>query len=151
MTQPTASGSVDDERAVAAVLDTFFAAFATGPGLDARVDALRAVLHPDAVVVRVCGTPPLAMGVEEFVAPRHALLASGRLSGFRERRVGGPVKVVGDIASWWGPYAKEWLEDGRRVEARGHKGVHLARGPEGWRITAVVWDDDPSAPTPTPS
>jgi hypothetical protein len=133
-----------DHAAVAQVLDTFFAAFATGPDLDARVAELRAVLHPRATVVRLCGEPPLVLDVEGFVTPRHELLASGRLSGFREWRTGGEVDVVGDVASWWGPYAKEWFEDGVRVTAFGHKGIHLVRDAGDWLVTSVVWDDDPT-------
>ncbi|MBD3783886.1 MAG: DUF4440 domain-containing protein, partial [Micrococcales bacterium] len=91
-----------EEREVAAVLDTFFAAFATGPDLDERVEALRRVMHPRATVVRLCGEAPTVLGVDEFVAPRHSLLASGRFAAFREWRDGGLVEVAGDIASWWG-------------------------------------------------
>ncbi|MGG5259887.1 DUF4440 domain-containing protein [Phycicoccus avicenniae] len=138
-------GTPDEQATVEAVLDTFFAAFATGPDLDERVAALRAVLHPRVTVVRLCGEPPLVLDLEGFVAPRHALLASGRLTGFREWRTGGHVEVVGDIASWWGPYAKEWHEGGVPQTGSGHKGIHLVRDDGRWLVTSVVWDDDPPA------
>ena len=133
-----------DRAAVELVLDTFFAAFATGPHLDQRVAALRSVLHPQVRVVRLSGEPPLVLDLDGFVAPRHALLASGRPAGFREWRTGGTVEVVGDIASWWGPYAKEWSEGDRLVTATGHKGVHLVRDAGRWLVTSVVWHDDPT-------
>ena len=64
-----------DRAEIDAVVATFFAAFTSGPDLDARLDALRAVLLPQALVVRTCGGEPLAYDVEAFLAPRRALLS----------------------------------------------------------------------------
>ncbi len=133
----------NDHAEIDAVVTTFFAAFTSGgeAEVDARLDALREVLLPQALVVRTCGRPE-AYDVDGFVAPRRELLTSGRLTGFREWEVEGTTQVWGDVAHRWCTYAKSWTEDGVEVSGRGAKTIQLVRAEAGWRISAVAWDDE---------
>lgn len=85
---------------------------------------------------------PLAMTVEEFIAPRLALLTDGTLEDFREWQVEGRTEVLGDLATHLCTYAKEGRQRGVAFTGRGVKAVHLVRTPVGWRISAVIWDDE---------
>ena len=79
--------------------------------------------------------------VEEFIAPREALLTGGTVD-FREWHVSGRTDLFGDIAHWFGIYAKAWQEDGTPSSGRGMKSLQLVRTREGWRISAAAWDDE---------
>ena len=141
--QPPSTDSTDDDRrAVQAVVDTFFAAFTSGPDVVARLDALRAVLLPEAVVVRTCGLEPAVYDVDSFIAPRQALLTSGTLTDFREWEVSGRTELFGDIAQHFCSYAKSWVQDGEPLRGKGMKSIQLVRTAGGWRISAVAWDDE---------
>ena len=131
-----------DHDAIAEVVQTFFAAFATGPDLADRIDALRQVFLPGAVIVRTCGQEPAAYDVEGFLAPRQALLSGGTMASFREWEVQGETHVFGDIAQHLCSYAKEGVQDGTPFSARGVKTLQLVRTAEGWRISAAAWDDE---------
>jgi hypothetical protein len=130
-----------DATDIDAVVATFFAAFTSGPDLDERMEALRDVLLPEAIVVRTCGQQAV-YDVDGFIAPRRELLSSGRVGDFREWEVEGVTEIWGDIAQRWCSYAKEWTEAGTRVTGAGRKSVQLVRTPDGWRIASVVWDDE---------
>jgi hypothetical protein len=132
----------DDRAAVAGIVRTFFAAFTSGAGSGARLDALRRVFLPEAVIVRTCGGEPVAYDVEGFIAPRQALLAGGALTGFREWEVSGRTEVFGDIAQHFCAYAKEGVQDGTPFRGRGMKTMQFVRTSAGWRISAVAWDDE---------
>src|ERR1700759_3582397 len=93
---PYCGGMTPDETAIGELVATFFAAFTSGPGLDERMDALRAALLPEAVIVKTCGAPP-GDDVDGFLEPRRALLAGGTLTGFREWAEPGRTEVYGDI------------------------------------------------------
>jgi hypothetical protein len=137
------SGASDtDVEEVLAVVRTFFAAFTSGDGVGARLDALRAVLLPEAVVVRTCGLEPTAYDVESFIAPRRTLLTDGTLTGFSEHAVQGRVDVFGDVAHWFGSYEKDGLLDGQPCPGAGMKSVQLVRTADGWRVSAAAWDDE---------
>jgi hypothetical protein len=128
---------------IQAVVDTFFGAFRSGEGLDARMDALRAVLAPEAVITKMDGHAREAMDVEAFVEPRRALLGSGRLEDFREWELDGRTEVFRGIAQHWCLYAKSWTEAGVAHHGRGAKSIQLAHEAGGWLITSVNWADDP--------
>lgn len=135
--------SVADDRAeIAALVGVFFDAFTSGPDIADRMDALRAILLPAAVVVRTCGMTPAVYDVEGFIAPRWALLTGGTLSDFREWETSGRTEIFGDIAHHWGSYAKQWTQDGQVLTGRGMKTLQFVRTDDGWRISAAAWDDE---------
>lgn len=134
--------SEDDRAALAGIVRTFFAAFTSGPDCAVRLDALRAVFLPEAVIVRTCGGEPAVYGVEGFIAPRQQLLTGGSLVDFREWEVWGQTEVFGDIAQHFCSYAKAGVQDGIPFTGRGMKTLQFVRTPAGWRISAAAWDDE---------
>jgi len=130
-----------DQDQIAEVVRTFFAAFTSGPDVEARLDGLRDVLLPEALIVGTCGAPA-SYDVDGFIEPRRELLTSGRITEFREWELDGTTEVYGDIAHRWCTYAKEWVEGGEHREGVGAKAIQLVRAESGWRISAVAWDDE---------
>ncbi|GAA4099100.1 hypothetical protein GCM10023066_43740 [Nocardioides kongjuensis] len=133
-----------DDREIRAVVDRFFAAFVSGPEAAARADDLRAVLLPEALLVSTAGATRASYDVESFIAPRVSLLGSGTLADFREWAVHARVDRFGDIAQVWCGYAKSWRRDGVAMAGAGTKSLQLVRTEDGWRISAVAWDDEPA-------
>ena len=131
-----------DVAAIESVVGRFFAGFVSGADSAAAIAGLREVLHPRAVIVRTCGQEPEVYDVDGFIAPREALLASGELTDFREWPTSGRTDVFGDIAQHWCTYAKSWRQGGEQVSGAGVKSLQLVRTDRGWRISAIVWDDE---------
>jgi RimJ/RimL family protein N-acetyltransferase len=132
-----------DEAKIAGLVSTFFAAFTTGPDVDARLQGLRQVFLPEAVILRTDGPELAVYDVDGFIAPRQALLTSGGLQEFREWEVSGRTDLSGGIAQRFSSYAKAGVRDGRAFSARGTKTLQFVRTPAGWRISAVAWTDEP--------
>ncbi len=133
---------MDDQTALHELIRRFFDAFVSGPDCDERLDALPELFIPQAVIVRTCGSEPLAYTVDEFIAPRRALLTGGTLTDFREWALDGRLDIFGDIAHWYGAYAKEGSQDGVAFTGRGMKTMQFVRTAAGWRISAAAWDDE---------
>jgi hypothetical protein len=133
-------GSDDDRASIAEIVRTFFAAFVSGPDSAARLDALRAVLLPQALIVRAGGEPAV-YGVDTFIEPRRELLTGGRLTAFSEWEVSGRTDLLGDVAQHACDYAKSGVQDGTPFTGQGTKTFHFVRTPTGWRISAVAWSD----------
>ena len=131
-----------DRETIAEMVRSFFAAFTSGPDGVERLDALRALFLPQAVIVRTCGLEPVVYDVEGFIAPRAALLSGGTLADFHEWALDGHTEVFGDIAHHFCGYEKAWVQDGVPFTGRGMKTMQLVRTPAGWRISAVAWDDE---------
>ncbi len=141
-----------DRTAIEAVITAFFAAFTSDGDTSADPDRwarLKDLFLPEAVVVRTCGLTPAVYDVEGFIAPRRALLTDGGLTDFREWVLTGRLDLFGDIAAWFGGYAKAGVQHGEPVRGRGMKSVQLVRTDGGWRIGAAAWDDErPGVPFP---
>jgi len=132
---------MDDRAAIAEVVATFFAAFASGPDVRTRLAALRELFLPQAVIVRTAGEP-VVYDVSGFLAPRAELLTGGRLTGFREWELDGRTDRFGDVAGHACTYAKEGVLDGQPFTGRGFKTLQLVRMDGRWRISALAWDDE---------
>lgn len=135
---------MSDEPEIRALVDTFFAAFASGPGLDDRMAALRACFVDGAVVTRTLDEEPQLLTVDEFIAPRHELLSGTRVTDFREWEVSGHTETFRAVAHHWCTYSKTWTEHGHPHHGHGAKTLQLVNTAEGWKITALAWDDGPT-------
>jgi hypothetical protein len=131
-----------DRGAIADIVRTFFAAFTSGPECVGRLDSLRAVLLPEAVITRGGGAEPVVYDVDGFIEPRQALLTGGRLLDFSEWELAGHTEVFGDIAHHFCSYAKSGVQDGTPFTGRGKKSLQFVRTPSGWKISAAAWDDE---------
>lgn len=120
----------------------FFAAFTSGADVDRGLDALRAALLPEAIVVSTGGQGATLYDVESFIAPRRALLTDGSLVDFSEHASGGRIEMFGDIAHWFGRYTKAGLLHGATYSGAGMKSIQFVRTADGWRISAAAWDDE---------
>jgi hypothetical protein len=134
--------SATDMAEIEGTVGAFFAAFTSGPDAGDRLDKLRSLFLPEAVIIRTCGSEPAVYGIEEFIAPRERLLSGGKLVDFREWRVSGRTDLFGDIAHWFGTYAKSGVQEGIPFRGRGVKTLQFVRTSQGWRISAAAWDDE---------
>ena len=139
---PPPSDADLDRAAIADVVHTFFAAFTSGPDIVDRLEAMRDLFLPGAVIVRTCGLEPAVYDVDGFIAPRRELLTSGTVVDFSEWEVRGHTELFGDIAHHFCSYAKAWVQDGTRHTGAGMKTLQLVRTPPGWRISGAAWDDE---------
>lgn len=133
---------ITDEDELNRMVNVFFTAFTSGPGCADRLNALRALFVPQALITRTCGTDPAIYDLDSFIAPRQALLEGGTLVDFHEWAESGHTEIFGDIAHWWGSYAKEGIQNGTPFTGRGMKSIQFIRTTDGWRITAAAWDDE---------
>jgi hypothetical protein len=133
------TGEAADRAAIADLIRTFFAAFASGPGCAERLDTLPVLFLPQAVIYR----SPTVYDVDGFIAPRRALLLGGALTDFREWATAGRTDLFGDIAQHFCGYAKEGVQNGVPFTGAGRKSLQFVRTALGWRISAVAWHDEP--------
>ncbi|MGW6509323.1 DUF4440 domain-containing protein [Streptomyces niveus] len=125
-----------------AVTAEFFGAFDNRGGQAADVARIRRLVLPDGVIVKT-GPEFTVYTVDDFIEPRERLLTDGRLVEFSEWETSARTEIAGDIASRFGDYRKSGILDGEPFEGGGTKTIQLVRTPEGWRIAAFAWYDQP--------
>ncbi|MGW6307132.1 DUF4440 domain-containing protein [Streptomyces niveus] len=120
----------------------FFGAFDNRGGKAADVARIRRLVLPDGVIVKT-GPEFTVYTVDEFIEPRERLLTDGRLVEFSEWETSARTEIAGDIASRFGAYRKSGILDGEPFGGGGTKTIQFVRTPEGWRIAAFAWYDQP--------
>jgi hypothetical protein len=133
---------MDDETEIATVLARFLRAVSFGPGASPNYGALRDMFSEGARLIKNSGAVPEISTVNEFIASRHEQAATGRLTSFEEIEVADITDVFGNIAHRLSTYDKRGTLDGVEFAARGVISTQFIRTPEGWRISAMAWDDE---------
>ncbi len=137
-----AFGHQHDRAEIDALVDAFFSAFSNLNG-PADVRTVYGLCLPQAVITKAAGSPPEIYTLGEFVEPRAALLSDGTLAGFAETETDHDTFIFGRIAQRRSHYTKSGVLSGDRFTTRGHKVFQFVKTPDGWKISAVAWDDVP--------
>lgn len=138
-----AASGVRAEEAIDAIAARFFAAFDNRVGVDSKVAALPALFLPGALVSVAGVDGVVTTNVRDFLVPRAALLAGGRLRDFSEGETEARTDVFGRIAQRWSRYQKRGVLDGAPFHGGGVKTMQLVETARGWKIAALAWHDEP--------
>lgn len=132
----------EDERAIDALVGAFFNLFSNRGGARPDLRGIFDLCIPEAVISKCVSSTPEIASLDEFIAPREALLSDGALTDFHEVETAHHTQVFGNVAQRSCTYAKSGVLDGVPFRARGAKVFQFIKGPDGWRISAVSWDDE---------
>jgi hypothetical protein len=80
--------------------------------------------------------------VAQFIAPRQALVNSGELTRFKEWELSETTQIFGNIAHRYSVYGKAGTQGGKAFEARGVISTQFVKTPQGWKMSAMAWDDE---------
>lgn len=134
--------SVDLQAGVDAVVHAFFSLFDNRSGEAIQAVQVARIFHPQATITKRTADRLEVMTLETFLEPRRKLLSEGRLQDFHEWEVEAETFGAGGIATRLGRYRKEGVLDGQPYVGEGRKSIQLVRMESGWRIIAVLWEDD---------
>lgn len=130
-----------DREAIDILIGRFFALFDNRTATP-DLTAIYELALPEAVIIRNPGAVPETYTLPSFIAPRARLLASGELRDFVEEELEARTDVIGHIAQRLSLYRKSGRTPGGAFTTRGVKTFQLVRTPDGWRISAMAWDDE---------
>ena len=74
--------------------------------------------------------------------PRAAMVRAGELTRFREVELSETTVVFGNVAHRFSAYAKSGMMKGIPFEGRGMISSQFVLTPDGWRMSAMAWDDE---------
>jgi hypothetical protein len=134
--------TVDTEPELARLVAAFFAAVSFEEGGQPGYDAIRDLFVERGLLIRNTGDAPEVTSVDEFIAPRAALAASGELTSFYEGELEAVDQHFGTVAHRWCTYEKRGVQNGTAFEARGTISTQFVLTPQGWRMSSMAWDDE---------
>ena len=133
---------MDTDAELARLAAAFFAAVSFEEGGTPGYDAIGDLFIDAGLLIRNTGDAPEVTTVEEFIAPRAQLVASGALTSFYEGELEAVNQTFGTVAHRWCTYEKRGVQNGSSFEARGAISIQFVLTPEGWRMSSMAWDDE---------
>jgi hypothetical protein len=141
-----------DLAEIARLMRAFLAAVSFEPGQQPTYAELPPLFAPDARLIRTSGPAPESATVDEFVSTRQCAVDAGELTWFAETELAETTELFGNVAHRFSTYAKRGLANGDPIDARGAISTQFIRTPDGWRISAMAWDDErPGLTIPPPA
>jgi len=123
------------------LIERFYAAFDNRERRTIDMAALREMFLPEARVMRVAAGQTDSWSVDEFIAPRAAILTDGTLVNFHEWEIEGATTIFANIAEHRSQYRKSGEQRGEPYAGEGRKFILLCHVDGRWRIVSVLWED----------
>jgi hypothetical protein len=127
---------------LAGLMAEFFRAVSFRPGTMPPYHLLHELFVAGGMLIRNNGDAPEITSVADFIAPRQFMVEIGELSYFEEVELGSSTEMFGNIAYRFSTYQKRGRMDGVDFAARGVISTQFVNTPEGWRMSAMAWDDE---------
>ena len=105
-------------------------------------DNIYALFIESGLLIKNNGTKPEISNVREFIEPRAAMVRAGELTRFREVELSETTVIFGNVAHRFSAYAKSGMMKGIPFEGRGMISSQFVLTPDGWRMSAMAWDDE---------
>jgi hypothetical protein len=138
----------DTARAeIGELMTRFFRAVSFDAGGPPSYDDVPALFLPGARLIKNSGAAPEISTVDEFVRARQEAFDAEQLLSFEETELSETTETFGSIAHRLSPYTKSGVTSGGPIDARGAISTQFVRTPDGWRISSMVWDDEPASAT----
>jgi hypothetical protein len=120
----------------------FFRAVSFEAGGTPPYDNINALFIESGLLIKNTGSAPEISSVRQFIEPHQAMVRAGELTRFREVELLETTEIFGNVAHRYSSYAKSGTMKGVPFEARGMISTQFIRTREGWRMSAMAWDDE---------
>lgn len=122
--------------------EEFFSLFTTKEGTLLSLNKIHDLCLAETVIVKNVKGLTEVYDLPAFIEPREILLNSGVLTGFSEHEISDQTSIFGHIAQRMSVYQKSGQHEGEPFETRGMKIFQFVLTRDGWRISAMAWDDE---------
>lgn len=120
----------------------FFQAVSFEPGEMPSYERIHALFIAAGLLIKNSSDVPEISTIAQFIAPRRGMVDFGVLTRFREVELWERTDIFGNVAHRFSAYAKSGTLHGEAFEARGMISTQFVLTPDGWRMSAMAWDDE---------
>jgi hypothetical protein len=138
----TVTGEANDIPALDALMSTFFASVSFERGQRPDYDGIRPLFIDRGLLVKNVAGATEALSVDEFIAPRRAMVDNGALTAFTEEQVSATTFVFGAVAHRVSVYTKSGTQHGKAFSGRGVILTQFVDTDGTWHICSMTWDDE---------
>jgi RimJ/RimL family protein N-acetyltransferase len=122
--------------------NSFFKLFSNIDGRPVNLDLIFDLCLVETIIIKKSGLNSEVYNLRTFIEPRQKILSDGTLTSFEEREVAEETKIIGGMAQRFSRYDKKGCFCGKDFKQSGNKFFQFVKTTEGWKMNAVIWEDD---------
>ncbi len=134
--------SAPDKLLIDQLTKTFFSVFTNAHQQQPDWKLIHTLCLPETIIVKMTGTTEAIYDLQSFIEPRRKILSDGTLTEFEESEIFEETRIVGHIAQRYSKYQKSGYLNGNHFQEYGSKFFQFIKTINGWKINAVIWEDD---------
>lgn len=139
---PEWNDNISAKSEIDALTRKFFDLFTNTNSSTPQLDNIFSLCIPEALIIKNITGHPEIYTLQQFIDSRRVILTNGTLTNFHEEETSEHTEIFGNIAHRFCSYKKSGILSGVPFETKGKKTIQFVNTPEGWRISAVAWDDE---------
>jgi len=133
---------MSDKLQIDNLIKQFFNAFGNSNQLKPDWDLISHLCLAESIIIKKTGLTEEIYTLQTFIEPRKKLLSDGTLTEFEESETEEETKINGNIAQRYSKYQKKGYLNGTYFQGFGTKFFQFIKTKIGWKINAVIWEDD---------
>ena len=131
-----------DKIKIDQLANSFFSVFNNCDQREPGWETLYAICITETIIIKKAGLAETVYNLGDFITPRKKILSDGTLTNFKEKEIKEGSNIIGNIAQRHSRYQKEGYLNGNYFKEYGHKFFQFIKTTEGWKINAMIWEDD---------
>ena len=124
------------------MVSKFFSLFNNCNNSIPNLEPIHDIFIPKGIIIKTLNQNTEIYNLKEFIEPRTKLLSDGTLIDFKEEEISEKTEIFGNIAQRFCVYKKSGVLSGVKFETKGTKTFQFIKTTEGWKISALAWDDE---------
>ena len=120
----------------------FFNLFNNKNKTDTNWNSINDICITDAFIIKKTGLQSEVYSIQSFIEPRKKILTDGTLLDFEEKETNEETIIIKHIAQRYSTYIKSGIWNDKPYHGTGHKFFQFINTNAGWKISALVWEDD---------
>jgi hypothetical protein len=130
------------KRELDQLIAAFFRAVSFSSGAPPPYGDLHRLFVENGLLIKNSSATPEIATVSQFIESRAHMVRSGELTAFREVELAEITERFGNVAHRFSTYEKSGTLNGAPFVARGVISTQFIMTPDGWKISAMAWDDE---------
>ncbi|MBI1769484.1 MAG: GNAT family N-acetyltransferase [Bacteroidetes bacterium] len=131
-----------DKYSIDYLTTSFFSVFTNANQQKVNLEVINDLCLPETIIIKKSGLKEEVYNLRAFVEPRKKILTDGTLKDFEEKEINEETKIIGRIAQRFSKYEKSGYLNGAFFKQSGNKFFQFIKTVRGWKINAVVWEDE---------
>lgn len=123
---------------------SFFSIFTNTNQQEPNWSSIHALCLPETIIIKKNQDLEEVYNLTTFITPRKKILSDGTLTEFEEYELDEDTTIIGNIAQRISKFQKKGYHNGSYFKENGTKFLQYIKTNNGWKINAVVWEDEMS-------